>query len=490
MHNKGLWLDNKTFINFTADKTSLTSELATRKGAMDFYSLGSYLPNPDPVLKKQGKDIRVYRDLMTDAHLSGCVSSRKAGVRSLEWSIDRGKSRSRQAKVIEEVFKMLEIDQIISEILNAPLFGYQALEVIWEASGNYILPVAVTGKPQEWFVFGEENELRLRTRLNYNGEPIPERKFLLAQHEAEYNNPYGSATLAKCFWPVTFKKGGLKFWVIFTEKYGMPFLIGKQPRGTGPQDTTRFADMLEAMVQDAVAIIPDDASVERLESKGAASSGIYSQLLEFCKSEVSIAMLGQNLSTEVKGGSFAASQSHMQVRADIVDADRKLVERVLNTLINWICELNFPPGERPVFSMYEEEDVDKDLAERDKLLVDAGVKFTRQYWMREYGFEEGDIEIAPLPVPQQFTETASPQSQIPNPQLALDAALESISPEELQLQMEGVLKPVITLIKEGNDYNAIMEQLVSTYPDMEDKALEEMLSRAIFISETWGRING
>ncbi len=107
---------------------------SSRKGAIDFYPLSMYLPNPDIVLKKQGKDITVYNELLTDAHLGGCVASQKSGVLSLECYIDRGKAKSRHAKLIEDVFKSLDLERIVSEILNAPLFGYQILEVIWEAA--------------------------------------------------------------------------------------------------------------------------------------------------------------------------------------------------------------------------------------------------------------------------------------------------------------------------------------------------------------------
>ena len=485
----GIWINDKTFVSFSNKNTSLTEELATRKGAIDFYSLGMYLPNPDPVLKKQGKDIAVYNELLTDSHVGGCITSRKAGVKSLEWSIDRGRAKSRQAKLIENVFKNLHMDNIISDILNAPLYGYQVLEVLWENVGNYILPKAIIGKPQKWFVFGENNELRLRTKDNLYGKPVPERKFLLIQHESTYENPYGFPALSRCFWPVTFKRGGLKFWVMFTEKYGMPFLIGKQPRGTGQTETDRFADILEAMVQDAIAVIPDDSSVEILKTESRASADIYSALIDYCDSQISIAILGQNLTTKIEGGSYAAAQSHMQVRKDIIDADKKLVEKTFNTLIQWIMELNFPDATPPVFTMYEEEDVDKDLAERDEKLSasleKSGLRLSKRYFQKYYGLEDEDLEEI---VSAQKSEFAEPDPLLPDQQ-ALDDAIESITPEELQAQMEGVLKPIIDLINESGDYNTVMEKLIEAYPDMNTEAIEKMLARAIFVSELWGRLN-
>lgn len=490
---KKLWLNEKDYIILSEKQPSLTEELAVRQ-RVDFYSIVGYLPNPDPVLKKQGKDITVYEELLSDARVGGCAGSRKAGVKSLEWDIDRGKAKSRQAKLIKDVFNSLDVYQIISSALDAVLFGYAVLEVIWEKVGSYILPKKIEGKPQEWFMFDAENRLLLRTKDNFfEGETVPDYKFILIQHNATYKNPYGFPELSRCFWPVTFKRGGLKFWVMFTEKYGMPYLIGKHPRGTSKEETEALADLLENMIQDAIAVIPDDSSVEILEAGSkSASAAIYRELVDYCDNEITIALLGQNLTTQVSGGSYAASQTHMQIRKDLIDSDRIMIEKAMNQLIRWIYELNFSDGEMPVFSMYEQEDIDKDLAERDEKLTNslqmAGLKLTKKYFQKYYALEDEDI-MDTLQMPIEHAE-ALPDRKTPFPdQKAIDDAVDDISPEELQEQMEGVLKPIIDLIKEGNSFEEIMEKLIEAYPDMDTEAIEQMLARAIFVSELWGRLN-
>ena len=127
-------------LTFGEPKTNLSDEIATRKRSFDFYSNGLYLLDPDPVLRKQGKDIKIYKGFLSDSHVWACIQSRKSGVLSLEWEIDRGKAKSRQAKVIENLFNNLDLYNIISEILNASLFGFQPLEVMWQNIGGFILP--------------------------------------------------------------------------------------------------------------------------------------------------------------------------------------------------------------------------------------------------------------------------------------------------------------------------------------------------------------
>lgn len=471
---------------------SLAKELATREN-INFYSLVRYLPNPDPILKRQGKDITVYKELLNDARVGGCISSRKSGVLSLEWDIDRGKAKSRQSALIKKVFQNLDIYQIISDILDAVFFGYAVLEVIWQQIDSYILPVKVVGKPQQWFAFDGNNNLLLKTKENTLGIPVPNYKFLLVQHNATYENPYGFPELSRCFWPVTFKKGGLKFWVTFTEKYGMPYIIGKHPRGTSKEETDAFASLLDQMIQDAVCVIPDDSSVEILEGGKSASASIYRELVEYCDNEITIALLGQNLTTQVTGGSYAAAQVHMQVRKDLIDSDKLMVEKTLNKLIDWIYELNFSDGEKPIFSMYEQEDVDKDLAERDEKLTKAlqlsGLKLTKRYFQKYYGFEDEDLEeLPPNKIPSEIAFSEPSEKTFPDQQ-ALDKAIDSLEPETLQKLIEEVLKPVLDLLKTGNSYEEIMENLYELYPDMSSEKLEELLTKAIYISELWGIVN-
>ena len=192
------------------------------------------------------------------------------------------------------------------------------------------LPHDIQEKPNQWFVFDNDNRLRfLSSEAQLEGERLPPRKFLLTQHYATYENPYGQRILSRCFWPVTFKKGGWKFWVIFAEKFGIPTAIGKVPRATPADQRSALLTALGQMIQDAVAVINDDESIQLMEAtqKGVTSE-LYERLIEVANTEISKAILGQTLSTEIPDrGSYAAAKSHLKVRGDLLDQDKKLVKR-------------------------------------------------------------------------------------------------------------------------------------------------------------------
>jgi len=340
-------------LGFGADRQSLKVEIATRAN-FSLTSFLGWLPNPDPVLRKMGKDQIVYDEIRSDGYVRGCIKSRKAGVTSMQHGIDRGKSKSRQGKIVEDLFKNLDVNRIINEMLDAPQFGYAPLEIIWENVGSMWLPKDVVGKPREWFCYNDKNEFCTREMNSYIGTPVPPYKFLCARQEASYNNPYGFADLSCCFWPATFKKGGLKSWLVFAEKWGQVFAIGKQPRGASDGETAKLLDSLEKMVQDAIATIPDDTSVELIESAGkGASSGLYKDLMQVCKAEISVVQLGHEGGALSTPGKLGGDGEAMGVRDDIVTSDKMIVEQTFKQLISWIWELNFT-GEQPAWSLWRE----------------------------------------------------------------------------------------------------------------------------------------
>jgi len=481
----------ESLLKKASTKSHLSEEIATRKRALNFYTLANILPDPDIVLKKQGKDIRIYKELLCDSHVYACVQSRKAGVLSLEWDINRGLDKDENSQIIEDLLKKLNVHKLINDILESTLFGFQPLEIFWkkEKSG-YILPEKIIAKPPEWFCFDDDNNLNFRTKENYYGEVVPGKKFLLAQNNPNYNNPYGERVLSRVFWPVTFKKGGLKFWVVFTEKYGMPHLIGKHPRGASKDETETLADMLEEMIQDAIAVIPDDSSVEIKEANKSSSAEIFEKLIDKMNSEISKAILGQTLTTEIgSSGSYAASHTHMEVRQDIIDTDKKLVETVINQLIQWVYEINFPNAEVPIFELYAPEDVDLTLAQRDKILSETGVKFTKEYFIKTYGFEDEDFDIVKQKTniqPSEFKEFKE-ESQIIG-QEKIEELFNFLAENELSKQAQNLLSPLISLLETCENYEEAYELL--TDKNLHSKKFSESLQKALFLCELQGRSDG
>lgn len=476
-----------------SDRDPLAQELAHHGNSIDFSAFSGYLPNPDPVLKKAGKDMRVYREILTDNHVGAVESIRKAGVESLEWEIDPGEAQSRQAKFVSDLFRDLDVSKMIGQALEAVDFGYQPMEVMWKRVGQFDVPFAVEAKPPEWFHFSADGHLLLRTRDNWIGEEVPPYKFLLPRHRPTYQNPYGLPLCARAFWWVAFKKSGVKFWLLFAEKYGMPWPIGKVPPGSDQEKIAHTREALVNMVQDACAVIDNDSSVEFLRDGSlGSSSDLYRDLAAFCNEEISKAWLGQTLTTQIgeTGGAKAAAETHYKVMGHLVRRDQKMVEQAMNQLIRWVVELNFGPNTvMPKFCMYEKEDVDKILAERDGKLYSLGVRFKPAYIAKTYGLDVEDFEVvepaAPPGTEFNFAEREPEPGSGPK---SVDHEAASISREALQQMAEGMLKPLWPVIESGETApEKLAEALAAAYPKMDDHAFADALERAIFATEMYAR---
>jgi phage gp29-like protein len=376
---------------------NLTKELITKQFYDSFTNIYGILPNPDKVLRNTGKRISAYRDLKNDPHVWSCIQSRKSGVLSLGYTILPNNTNPAIVKIIESVFKKLDIHQIIRDILEATLFGFQPLEIIWEIDdGSHfkIFPKQIIGKPQEWFHFDTKNKLRFRKNVRSQGEELPHYKILNVQYEKSYLNPYGEALLSKCYWPVIFKNGGLKFWVNFSEKYGMPILMGQYNRGATSEEIEKLAQELANMTEDSIIVSPEDIDIKLHEATRSTSVSLYKELIRYCNAEISKALLSQTLTTELDMGSYAASQTHFKVRKEVIQADIRLVELAMNELIKYIMELNFNESDYPLFKIKQNDADNLEKVERDIKIAQTGqVKFTKKYWMDRYGFRDEDIEI-------------------------------------------------------------------------------------------------
>lgn len=341
-------------------KKYLGSEIALREKQKIMKDFLEYLPDPDYILKQQGQGIEIYSKLEYDPHLTAVKQQRIMQVTSMDWEIgssihpaSAGHSETGIKSEVEAWIRNIDIESVIEQVMDCIFYGYSVFEVMWEQRNGRIEPVRVVEKPQEWFVYDENNELKMRPeKINEKFIDLPPYKFLVARHKAKYDNPYGEKLLARCFWPVKLKKDGIVFWAYMAEKFGMPYLIGKVNKNASNEEKAAFLKELESMRRDAVAVCNDDDSIETLDigTRGD-SNGLYQDFIIFQNSEISKAILTVTLTTEImKTGTYAASQTHKEILEQIALSDKKIVEKTINELIRWYVELNWGTGkEIPAF---------------------------------------------------------------------------------------------------------------------------------------------
>lgn len=496
--SKGLFISPTEFLTFNESSRALTRAIATRERANGNANYFGSLPNPDPILKALGKDITTYRDLKSEPLVGSSIRRRKSAVKALERGIDKAQSTDAVVKFVEDVINGLDINRIIGEMLDAAFFGYQPMELMWQKRGSHFVIADIIAKPPEWFLFDDKNQLRFKSSHHQiKGEILPPRKFIVATQDASFDNPYGFPDLSMCYWPVTFKKGGWGFWVKFCEKYGTPWVIGKHPRHTTDSEITVMLDSMEKLMQDAVGAIPDDASIDIVESSGKrASSDIYKDLIELARSEIVIALLGQNQTTEANTN-HASAQAGLIVTKDIRDGDAALVMSAFNQAIQWLVEVNFSNQPAPKWQLWEQESIDETQAKRDVLLSQTRGFFSEQYYQREYGLQPGDILSTETILHQGQNHTANLMnsdfaehaiSQDMQAQDSLDAALDNfLQNEPWDKTIPPIFNPLFEAVKSGKSPDELMGALAEIYPLMDADTLTEKLARVMFVANLLGR---
>lgn len=481
------------------DKRLLADEIATRAATGGNISPGA-LPNPDPILKAAGKDITAYRDLRADALIGSAIRRRKAAVKGLERGFNQGDTSTPVCEFLREMIARWDLDTLIGSILDTPLYGWQPAEVMWAVDNGRWVVTDIIAKPHKWFFFTADGELRFREKnAGTEGMILPPMKFICPVQDGSTENPYGIPDLSMCFWPALFKKHGWKFWMVFVEKYATPWIVGRHRRGESQDNIDKLMDVLEQMVQDAVAAIPDDSSVEIMEAGGKSSSAdIYRQMIEMARSEISIALLGQNQTTEADTN-HASATAGLEVAADIRDGDATLVCSAINQVLRWVVDVNF--GETtpcPLWGMWEQERVDEVQARRDLTLSQTRSFFTDAYYMREYGLQPGDLQpytATPPPLPFAGGQPL-PSLRFAEPAIKSDEAARDTLEEVLDTLSQGtlyseiaapLLEPLFGAVKDGAAPDQLLGQLAEIYPQMNSDALTEKLTRLLFVAKILGR---
>ena len=400
--------DGKTTIDPSADFVSWEDfpELA-----INFYQ---YFPDPDEVLLKLGQSAGVYREMLTDAHIGGALLQRKSKTKQKAIVFIAGDQtpQADEARALceRQLRAIPRLRNVVSEILNAPFYGASYLELFFDRlppegdvrpAGEVVLK-NIKEKPFEWFAWDKDGNLGLRDMIasTFYIRPLPEWKFVPVVYEGSYANPYGDKICKRVYWPWLFKKGGLRFWAEFIEKYGMPFLYGQVDPKKSNEDVAKFHDDLYNMARNGVLVARSDSTSDKvtvIEAGGKSSSNdAYSKYKNALNIEISKAILGETLTIEnSESGSQAATSVHADALDDVQDEDKVLVETALSEICRRLTAYNFPPEvPAPKVALIDLKELNAEVAGRDAILSDKlGVRFKKSYVSRVYSVPDEDFEI-------------------------------------------------------------------------------------------------
>lgn len=486
-------------------------EIATTQDGRDitrgYVSASLLLAPQDTVLQARGAgNYQIYREVLRDTQVASTFSQRRLAVVARPWEVEPGGKRAidrAAAEHLREQLTRVRWDRSTNGMLYGVFYGYAVAELLYGVDGGYVTLDAIKVRDRRRFGFDGEMNLRLQTMSQPNpGERVADRKFWHFCTGADHDDePYGLGLAHWLYWPVFFKRNGLKFWLIFLEKFGQPTAKGSYPGSATAEEKTRLLNALQAISTDAGVIVPEGMGIELIE---AARSGTadYTALYDRMDQAISKVVLGHTGSSDATPGRLGGEDNAHDVRQDLVKSDADLVcESFSHGPARWLTDWNFPGAQYPrVFRQIDEgEDLDM-RSQVDERLHGMGYEpETIEQINETYGGRWKKKVAAVTPpaggagVPDKaaidFAEAPAAVAAAVAEQLALQTGA-----EQLAAQWQELLGPrvneLMAFAEESGDLVTFREHLVEILKGPPSPQVVESLERAGFTARLMGLTAG
>lgn len=450
-----------------------------------------------------------------DPHLFSQMQTRKNAVTGLDYEIlpfgDEERDKQIAEYIQEQLASIEDFEDVEMDLLDAIGKGFAVSEIIWgqDLQGRTTVQEIKNRHQKRFFWDSLDDQFRVRTADHPEGIPLPENKFIVHTYKARSGHPARAGVLRVIAWMYLFKNYTMKDWVSFAEIYGLPLRLGKYQQGASEDDKRALMQALVQIGADAAGIIPDGTTIDFITTEKTSSVDLYERLARYCDEQISKAVLGQTLTSDSGGGSYAQSKTHNDVRHDLTMADCKALAATLRRdLIRPLCLYNFGETVRiPYirFACEEGEDLAQTATIIGTLIRETGLKIPTSYLYKKFS----------IPKPEDGEEVATPQNQagstafpwsMKDYQMALKAdrdpqdgglgRMEGLMAAAMDAgsgafrDLYGPLRELMESVESLEELRAILEdpkQVRELYSRMESPELERILAHMMALADVEGR---
>jgi len=440
-----------------------------------------------------------------DCHLFAEMQKRKQAVLSLDYEVipySKSRADKKAAQLVQDALEFEGFEEAMLDTLDAIGKGFSVCEIMWAVRDGQAKVDRLKWVHPKRFIFGDlpqgdPDEIRLLTAEEpVRGIELPPDKFVVHKYKARSGHPSRAGVIRVCAWMYLFKNYNIKDWVTFAEVYGMPLRLGKYDANTSPEDKQKLIEAVVQLGTDAAGIISKSTEIEFVQAMKNADNNVFETLANFCNREMSKAILGQTLTAEVGDkGSYAASQTHNEVRKDLLKADAKaLAETLRKDIFRPLVRFNM--GEEAnlpwlKYDLSEPEDQEKTARVYSILIGECGLPVSSKHVYEKFAIpepEEGEEMLSPPTAPGVgFKALKEGAPSLPaNPQREIDSLADK-GRELAGSAIETLLEPLRALIVSGASLEEIRDKLPDIYGEMDSSELEELIARAMFAADLYGR---
>lgn len=443
-------------------------------------------PSDTVLAARGGGDLRLYEELLRDDQVQATWAQRQLATVSAEWEVEPGGPRRQDkaaAEFLREQLQAIRFDRATKGMLYGVFYGYAVAECLWGRDGRFVTLDQLRVRNRRRFRFDGAGRLRLLTADQPNGELLPDRKFWHFATGADHDDePYGQGLGHWLYWPVFFKRNGLRLWLVFLDKFGQPTAKGTFPQSSTEGQKQKLLQALQAVHSDSGVIVPDGMQIELIE---AARSGTadYTSLYDRMDRAIAKVILGHTGSSESAPGRLGGEDMASDVRDDIVKADADVVCESFNrSVAKWLTEWNFPNAATPRVwrKMEQPEDLNK-LAERDERVARLGYRPNLRYVQERYG-DGWEVDNRPPPAaPLGFSERDDASAKRRG-----DMMTDRLE-REAEPAWGEMMEPVRRLLANAGSLEEVRDGMAALYAEMPSEQLANVMQKAIAAAELSGR---
>lgn len=453
-----------------------------------------------------------------DPHLFSQLQTRKNAVTGLDFEIIPFSDDPRDKEIadfIEEQINGIEsLEDVETDLLDAIGKGFAVSEIMWGYDEGHVVVREIESRHQKRFFWDSlDDSFKVRTKDAPEGILLPANKFIVHRYKARSGHTSRAGILRVVAWMYLFKNYDLKDWVSFAEVYGLPLRLGKYAPGASEADKVALMQALIQIGADAAGIIPDGTSIDFITTEKTSSSDLYERLARYCDEQISKAILGQTLTSDSGGGSYAQSKTHNDVRHDLTVADCKsLASTLRRDLIRPLCIFNFGEDKRVPhirFDCEESEDLTQTATIIGTLVNEVGLRVPTSFIYKKFSIPEpeADEEVA-APRSTSAGLTGLPFKKEPNPaQIALKAEgdggvgtqqhidkLASAAVRHGAGSFKRAFGPVLKIIEKAESLEELRDMMednkavAELYAAMDVSEVEELLQKVMLYADLEGRV--
>ncbi|EJW16246.1 DUF935 domain-containing protein [Paenibacillus alvei] len=446
-----------------------------------------------------------------DPHLFSQLQTRKNAVTGLDFEVipfsDDEWDKQIAEFVKEQIDGLENFEDIMMDLLDAIGKGISVSEIIWGIEDGYTVVDDIKWRHPKRFSWDNNDIMKVSTRDHPSGIPLPDNKFVIHRYKARSGHPSRAGVLRVVAWMYLFKNYDLKDWVSFCEVFGMPLRLGKYDPSASEEEKNALIRALVQLGTDAAGIIPTGTDIEFKEASKTTSINVYESLARYCDEQTSKAVLGQTLTSDSGGGSFAQSKTHNEVRHDLTVADCKALAATLRRdLIRPLVYFNFGEDRRIPHLRFDCEEAGdlKETADIYEKLIDMGLKIPTSHLYKKFSVpkpENGEEVATPLTnssTAMPFKDTAlivnkTNQNKLSSTQENIDRLADAALEQNAGVFAK-IFAPILKMLDKANNLEEVKAQLEDDrfteelYQQMDMKDLDELLHKAMFYADLMGRV--